>query len=79
MTLAEIKAKATSSEDYNSTNGWGFAGWAGKIYHYPNGCRLHLGKWFYRHMPPSKVESFYDADGKSVTKSEFEKLISDGQ
>lgn len=78
MTLAQIKAKATSSEDYNSTNGWGFGGWVGKILHFPNGCKMYTGKWYYRHTSPSKVESYWNADGNEVTKAEFEKLIGDG-
>jgi len=75
MTLSEIKKQAESNEDYSSVNGWGFGGWVGKIYRYANGCKVHVGKWYYRHQSPSKVESYWNSEGQQITKAEFEKQL----
>ena len=69
MDLSEFKSKAEVTE-VNTTNGWGFGGYAGKEFKYKN-YSMRKAKYFYRHTRPTPYNCFC-YKGKEVTKKEFE-------
>lgn len=72
MTIQEFKKKA-KVEDYNTTNGWGFAGLFGKMYTIGN-HKARITKWSYRHAPPTQQNAYF-IDDERVELSEFKASI----
>lgn len=56
LTIKQLaKSKCISSETYNTNNGWGFGGIAGKQYNLPDGTTLIIGQLCYRHLKPESI------------------------
>ena len=73
MNIVQFK-KVAVVETFNTNNGWGFGGSSGKKYSY-KGFILSEGKWSYRHAPSESFTTF-NSSSNSLTRKEFEELIS---
>ncbi len=61
--MARLKPEA-----YNTNNAWGFAGVRGKHYTLPNALgTVLIGKAYYRHLPPTRVQRVQLAGGEELT------------
>lgn len=65
MDIKKFEVKET--KDFNTTNGWGFAGDVGKETIYTNGMVLRKGKSMYRHTKPSSFTNWYFYDDEYKT------------
>jgi hypothetical protein len=74
MSIAEFKERAVVTE-FNTNNDWGFGGNSGKRYEH-EGLTLEQGKRSYRHAKCQRYVLFY-SEGNSLTKKEFEGLLSE--
>lgn len=73
MNLAEFKKKA-EVVDVNTTNGWGFNGYYGKIYTLGK-YKYRQAKWKGRHTKPSNYDAYFIEGKFQVTKDEFLETI----
>jgi hypothetical protein len=48
---------------FNTNNAWGFGGGIGVRTDYKSGAYSKKGKAYYRHMPPTKFETYMESEG----------------
>lgn len=72
MTIAEFKNKA-KVEEYNTTNGWGFAGLYGKMFTI-NEHKARITRWSYRHAGTEQQNAYF-INGERVELSQFKASI----
>lgn len=69
MTKGEILAKAIKTEEFNTTNAWGFGGDIGTRYYYRNGVVITIAKTYTRHRGGfsfTKVVAPYKGDDPNI-------------
>lgn len=74
MTIGSLMKFASSKEDINTNNAWGFGGWTGKKYIFDNGCYMKVGKICYRHAKPERMTKFFDPNDMQISQALFEEI-----
>lgn len=66
----------STTKKFNTNNAWGFGGGIGTHTTYENGYSCRKGRAYYRHLKSESFVKYYDADGKRISKRQFEETIS---
>lgn len=69
MTAKRLKELGFTCEHYYTCNDWGFGGKNGKMYT-KGRFKAFKGKYFYRHMTPTRLNEYW-IDDQEVTAKEF--------
>lgn len=62
----ELLSKAIKVENFNTCNGWGFAGGVGTQLIFPNNVRIRMGVAYYRHLPSNYFVAVYKDDKRVI-------------
>lgn len=74
--LQKVKRISVSSENLNTNNAWGFGGSIGTLYTLPDGAKIKIGRYCYRHASPTPYMILYEVDeNQNTSKTYIERYL----